>query len=524
MNKVTKQSSSIENNTKYIVIDYSKYIIIFLVLIGFFSLMSNSIIDIKVLELKFYVNKEQLLNYELSSKVLREKIKNILITKDDYVSELKNNILESAIMNSQISRDDLDISVSEKIGLFIVNLVRFISFNERLSFIEDRNDIYQIQYAFFMERTKKFPTAIKKYEEISLKFKNSNSYENGFVLLHLGYCYAMTGNTNSALEKLYKTEEIFIGTQFGDYARILINVLIENDRRSKEIDLLPIPLSEKANLYYENGRYSDTVSALEKIENRNSEQNFVRARSLEELGNINEATGEYIKLVEKKDNSSISIKANRRIMMIGTIYESNEELKEYSKQNAQNLGDTEFIKTVETGNSLIKSNVIMDKITKSEENQVNINPDEAKQIEELKKEFKSFTLVKEKESSELISFVSKINKDRSTVILPSLKIILIDGRILYGEIADISSGFLNINSNLYPISLPLSNIFEISLDTKKSLKEFTIRIDSGSKSYSKISKISIENFEWIAISDIEIYKLNETSNYQITVEELKRDE
>ncbi len=58
MNKVTKQSSSIENNTKYIVIDYSKYIIIFLVLIGFFSLMSNSIIDIKVLELKFYVNKE----------------------------------------------------------------------------------------------------------------------------------------------------------------------------------------------------------------------------------------------------------------------------------------------------------------------------------------------------------------------------------------------------------------------------------------------------------------------------------
>ena len=119
MDKNIKQSNLIENNSKYIIIDYSKYILILLVLIGFFSLMSNSIIDIKVLELKFYVNKEQLLNYELSSKVLREKIKNILITKDDYVSELKNNILESAIMNSQISNEDLDISVSEKIGLFI---------------------------------------------------------------------------------------------------------------------------------------------------------------------------------------------------------------------------------------------------------------------------------------------------------------------------------------------------------------------------------------------------------------------
>jgi tetratricopeptide (TPR) repeat protein len=334
----------------------------------------------------------------------------------------------------------------------------------------------------------------------------------------------MTGNTNSALQKLYKTEEIFIGTQFGDYSRILINVLIENDRRSREIDLLPIPLSEKANLYYENGRYNDTVSALEKIENRNSEQNFVRARSLEELGNINEATGEYIKLVEKKDNTSISIKANRRIMMIGSIYENNEELKEYSKQNAQNLGDTEFIKTVETGNSLIKSNIIIDKITKSEENQVNLNPDEAKQIEELKKEFKSFTLVKEKESSEMISFVSKINKVRNTVNPPNLQIILIDGRVLFGEIIEISSGFLTINSNLYPISLPLSNIFEISLESKKTAKEFTIRIESNSKSYSKISKISIENFEWIAISDTEVLKLNEISNYQITVEELKREE
>jgi hypothetical protein len=124
----------------------------------------------------------------------------------------------------------------------------------------------------------------------------------------------------------------------------------------------------------------------------------------------------------------------------------------------------------------------------------------------------------------MISFVSKINKVRITVIPPNLKIILIDGRILFGEMVEISSGFLTINSNLYPISLPLSNIFEISLDTKKSAKEFTIRIESGGKSYSKISKISNENFEWIAINDTEVLKLNEISNYQITVEELNREE
>ena len=78
-----------------------------------FYILSNSIVEIKLLELKFYVNKEQLFNYELSSKVLREKIKNILISKDDYISELKNNILESSVMNSLIE-EDLSISLHTK--------------------------------------------------------------------------------------------------------------------------------------------------------------------------------------------------------------------------------------------------------------------------------------------------------------------------------------------------------------------------------------------------------------------------
>jgi hypothetical protein len=120
-----------------------------------FYILSNSIVEIKLLELKFYVNKEQLFNYELSSKVLREKIKNILISKDDYISELRNNILESSVMNSLI-QEDLSISLHERVGLLVVNLVRIITFNETLNFIEDRKYIYQIQFAFYMERTKKF--------------------------------------------------------------------------------------------------------------------------------------------------------------------------------------------------------------------------------------------------------------------------------------------------------------------------------------------------------------------------------
>jgi tetratricopeptide (TPR) repeat protein len=524
MSLTIEKSGGIKIFSKNIFFYYGRYFLTLILLFVFFSIMSNSIIDIKLLELKFYVNKEQLLNYELSSKILREKIKNILISKDDYVAELKNNILESAVMNSQISSEELSISFSERVGLIVVNLVRLISLNERLTFIEDRNIMYQIQYAFFMERTKKFPAAIKKYEEISLKLKNSNSYENGFVLLHLGYCYAMAGSTNSALQKLYKTEEIFTGSQFGDYARILINVLIENDKRTKEIDRLPIPLSEKANLYYENGRYSETVSALDKIENRNSEQNFVRARSLEELGNVNAAAGEYVKIVEKKDNPSVAIKANRRIMMIGSIYENNEDLKEYSKQNAQTLGDTEFIKTVESGSTLIKSNVIIEKISSSEDPLKEIDAVEANQIAELKNEFQTFTIERKKEISETASLVSKIIKERKFVNIPNLRVVLIDGRVLYGDWIEISSGFLTLNSAQFPISLPIANIFEISMESNKFSSDFSMRIEESSKIYSGISKISIDSFKWTAFKESESIPLKETSNYEIKIEESKKEE
>jgi len=166
---------------------YLYYLLTTILLIILFVLSANSIIEIKILELKFYLNKEQLLNYELSSKVLREKIKFILFNKDDYNSELKTNILESTIMNSEIKSENQNLSILEEFGLGIVNSVRFISLSEKLNLLEDSKDMYKIQYSFFLEKTKKFSLAIKSYNELAVRFKNSKTNENGFVLLHLGF-------------------------------------------------------------------------------------------------------------------------------------------------------------------------------------------------------------------------------------------------------------------------------------------------------------------------------------------------
>ena len=492
--------------------DLSLSLLILLILLIGFIASANSIIDIKILELKFYVNKEQLLNYELSGKVLREKIKNILIKKDDYMDELRNNILESAIMNSSIPSQNESMSFSESIGYYVVNLVRFISFSEKLTFVEDSASIYKIQYGFYLERSKKFSQAIKIYEDISKKYKKNNSNENGFVLLHLGFCYAMTGSTDKALEKLYTTEEIFSGTQFADYARLLINVLIENNKRARSIDSLPISVSEKANLYYENGRYQETIASLDKIENRNSEENFIRARSFEELGNVSSATEEYIKLIEKKDNQKVVLQANRRVYLIGKLYENNKDLTDYSENNARKIGDEQFIKTVESASNLIKSSTIIEKLS-SPDNSTISSSDELNQLNELKNEFSKFISEKNKESENISFVVQKINLEKTKLSLPDIVITLIDGRSLTGEKIILEKDNLIITKNLFTISIPIYNLYEISLLNNPDNK-FKFKYSTDNNIKITTTKFIVENSNIYAISEDGKTKLEE-SYYEI---------
>ena len=58
-------------------------ILLFLLILIIFGLASRAIIDVKIQELRFQLTKEQLLNYELSSKVLKDKIRQMMLTKDD---------------------------------------------------------------------------------------------------------------------------------------------------------------------------------------------------------------------------------------------------------------------------------------------------------------------------------------------------------------------------------------------------------------------------------------------------------
>ncbi|MCB1143541.1 MAG: hypothetical protein H7A24_11365 [Leptospiraceae bacterium] len=499
------------------------YLVLILVILVFF-ISSKAIVSIKIQELRFYLTKEQLLNYELSSKVLKEKIKQMLLSKDDFTNEIRNNILESNIMNSQIGLSNAKLDYLDSYGLFIVNIVRFFSLKQPLTLLEDQNDMIQIQFAFYMERTRKFPLAVKKYEAISERFQRVETNENGFVMLHHGFCLAMMGNTEGAIAKLQDAEDTFRGTHFADNARILINVLLDGQKRVKELESKPIPVEKKANILYENGKYAETLETLNKIQNRNNGQNFMRARSLEELGQSGEAINEYIKLVEQKKDEDVAKKANRRLLLIGSIYDNNKELTDYSKKNAEKLGDQEVVKQVEAGKNLIAKAQIIETLTKKQEETGEVDPTlDVAELEELKKEFEKIVFEDKKEKSETIEsyLPPPIQEPKPVVVVvrePDFALLmfkLIDGRVLIGSSADFGEDKISLESGDFAVSIPDTVLADIEFDripkyetTKISIETKSGKIETGERVYrfDEVWKIQ-KGTEEIEIDRAEVKKI-----------------
>ena len=483
-------------------------ILFFLLLLIFFGLASRAIVDVKLQELRFQLTKEQLLNYELSSKVLKDKIRQMMLSKDDYTNEIKVNILESSVMNAQLGETDTKLSLLEKFGLGIVNVVRVISTKSPLTLEEDQNDMMKIQFGFYMERTRKFATAVKKYQELEKSLTNKESDEYGFVMLHSGFCIAMMGDTKGAIAKLREKEDLFVGSHFADNARILINVLLEGERKLNDINSGTKTETERAALLYETGQYKETLSQLEKIENRSNDQNYMRARSLEELGQTSKAIAEYLSLVEKKEiDKEIAKKANRRLLLIGSIYEKNEDLTDYSKSNAQKLGDTDIVKKVDEGSALILNSNIVEKLTN--DSQTNADPEVAQEFQELKKELETIKLKETEERKESTEKVEKevavIRKDPvveeekfDSPYNLTMKLTLSDGRSILGKTIVFEEAKINVTLDTFSSKLPATLLSEIVVNNNPNLKNPPIQIElkNGKTSYGfKIVRDSDESFK-----------------------------
>ncbi|PJE04167.1 MAG: hypothetical protein CK427_02455 [Leptospira sp.] len=456
------------------------YIFAFLIMLNLFFVSASSITSAKLVELRLNIQKDQIMNYELSSKALKSKLRQIFLDKDNFNNEIKINILESSILNSNIQDNNFELTSLEKIGLLLVNGVRFISFKPVIDLSSNKRNTILLQYAFYQERTRRYKDASDKYKELE-KLLPNDSDEYAFVLLHDGFCLSMLGFNTEANFQLDKVYNLFPGTHYSENAKLLMNFLKESEQNKESLlSLKSNPVLYTKNLYL-NGSYEDALKELERLPKLTKDLSFIKARSLEELGKTQIAIEEYIPLAKQNENQEIAIKANRRLLLLSNYYSENKELAKISEKNAINLGDRDAVKTIVESKEYKQETKVIQIIQSNDFNE----PDLEKLKTEVKQELEIYSKSLDKiVSKELILTDDKEIKSNQTEVVPieklevknheifipkSFEAMLSDGRIITANEIEFDSenGTAKILTANFPIKTPIDNLDTIRIAIPK---------------------------------------------------------
>ncbi|NCN09836.1 MAG: hypothetical protein GW938_08330 [Leptospira sp.] len=453
------------------------YSFVFFILLIIFFISAQSITSAKLVELRLNIQKDQIMNYELSSKALKSKLRQIFLEKDNFNNEIKINILESSFLNSNIQENSFELSSFEKAGIFIVNAVRFISFKPIINLSSNKKNTILLQYAFYLERTRRYKDASDKYKDLEKNLQN-DSDEFAFVLLHDGFCLSMLGQNTEAYIQLDKVYNLFPGTHYSENAKLLIDFLKESEIKKESLAGLKSNPSLYSKSLYLNGDYQEVLKELEKMPFLTKDLSFIKARSLEELGRNETAIAEYIPLTRQTQDRNIAIKANRRLMLLSNYYEENKELAKLSQRNAINLGDNQAVKTIEESKDFQQEAKVIDIIQSNEFNEpslANLKIEVNKTINNSNNSLPQAALKELEADKELSPTMEKIsintNRPVDEIFYPkSFDVILSDGRIITGNSIDFDSNTetAKIYTVNFPIKTPIDNLDTIRIAIPKS--------------------------------------------------------
>lgn len=438
----------------------------------FFALASWAIVRIKTTELSFQLERNQLFNYELSSRMLRARFEYILRSQDDFSTEIKMNVLESGVLNFR-GGTDLTLKPLEYVGLLIVNGVRKLTFKPFLSLQDDQGRLMLLQYAFYLERTRNYAEAVKKYSMLEDRLKG-NPQDHGFVLLHKGFCLALMGNTGNSLAVLKEVRADYPGSRNARDAEVLIAILEELQRR--EIEIKRQHKSEKAQAvaFTRNGQYAIALKKFEKAKNLTVDDKYYRARSYEGVGKTQKAVGEYIALVGQSQNTDVAKRANRRLLMIGNFYQGGEKVKKIAEENARKIGDEQVVQEVKKGAELQLKPTIIEKIKEQKEKKGSaegqaMDEDVVRQLEEIRKDVEETLVRKEKRLDKIVASAAPIKEPPKKIKMAAralphrISIRFRDGREVFGQKVECDGTSMIIQSGQYSITVPYAMLSGMSL-------------------------------------------------------------
>jgi len=359
-----------ENSKKQIKSLFNLFIPIIIILILLF-IFGSSIIKERFKDMDILLEKASLLQnrnraFLINSKIklLKQRIKAMKESSSDFISESKMQQIINFENNSNIKTKTKDTNITRKLIAFIRLLMGKPS-NIRSNPIKENGEL---EKGYLFEVSRHYAKAILIYENLLKKNKNRISKINNYLHLHLGFCYAMLGQYEES-KKIYLN--LIKSTNKKDIKTIALNLLdffIDAEKRittylKNSID----PVSQAERLYYfrdfKNAEKLLNNYLLGKKKKQAQKAKYLLGRCLEEQGNLKKALSVYIESILLNQKSFWAKMSNRRLFIIGKIYEKNKKLTRIAKKTSINQNDNIFIRDIERLVEALPNPKIKDKIT-----------------------------------------------------------------------------------------------------------------------------------------------------------------
>ncbi len=327
-----------------------KYLAIIVALLVFFAFAAQSIIGVKLIQLQARIQRDRILNLELSSQALQARSRRLAASRRDFRSEIRQSVIESGLLNSE-QPEALHLSAGQYAGLGAINLARLLALKPVLHLFADYESLLLLRYAFYLERNRRYAAAIERYQALATRPPGALPDEmRAFVQLHLAYCLASVGSTDRAIVELQAVQRVYGGTHFSRAASILLHVLQDGRRRSTALAASKLSDLDRARSLVQLGQCAEALAAYERHRARLNQNaaiavplkpmdGYHEALCFEETGQIRRAIAGYQNVVRATRDRRAAVLANRRLLIVGNFYAGDAGALTRAAADARRLGD-----------------------------------------------------------------------------------------------------------------------------------------------------------------------------------------
>ena len=244
-----------------------------------------------------------------------------------------------------------DVGVSEDAMPFVEKLMHRVMVGlHRVTGIRPPEHVYAengvdlLALGYNLERRRYFGEALVTFKKVYATEHLAQVQD--FAGLHSGYCLFFLGEYALAREAWVSVAQTGVG-----HNRLLAQKLVawlQAFERNRANAGRVFDRRRRAQALYRILAYKESLETLLAIADRERDAAYfyLRGRVNEGPGNYPAAAEDYSRTFNLGPRSDLAVSANRRLLLMGTVYRQNEPLAQESKARAMAAGDTVFLRLI----------------------------------------------------------------------------------------------------------------------------------------------------------------------------------